>query len=155
MMQLMRCFFLICLLSLCLPIMAQDITITSGHVRETIPGSTVSAAYFTINNQSPKELLLVKLSAEFSDKIELHEHKMADGLMKMREVNGINIPAHGEVVLQPYGYHVMIFDLKHSLKNGEEVEFTLYFEGISPFNIKLPVYSMKKSTQKKPHEHHH
>lgn len=155
MMQLIRRLGFVCSLLLCLPIVAQDITITSGYVRETIPGSTVTAAYFTINNLSKKELLLVKLSAEFSDKIELHEHKMADGLMKMREVNGINIPAQSKVVLQPYGYHVMIFDLKRPLKNGEEVEFTLYFEDTPPFNVKLPVHRMKKNMPKKQHEHHH
>lgn len=144
MMQLIKYVALVCSLLFCLPIFANNnITITSGYVRESIPGSSVTAAYFTIENLSKKPLLLVKLSADFSDKIELHEHKMADGLMRMREVDGINIPAQSNVVLQPYGYHVMIFDLKHPLKNGEEAQLTLYFEDTPPFNVKLPVYRKK------------
>lgn len=135
----------------CLPLFAKGIDVHSGYVRETIPGSQVSAAYFIIENNAVNDARLVNITSNISDRIELHEHSMIDGLMKMRQVQAIDIPQKTQVNLQPYGHHVMIFDLKSPLKHGERVEFTLYFKHRPPYKIVLPVESIKKQQ----HKHHH
>ena len=48
--------------------------------------------------------------------------------MKMEHVDGIDIPAHGTLLMKPGGYHIMLMGLTQPLKEGEEIELTLIFE---------------------------
>lgn len=50
------------------------------------------------------------------------------GMMEMRPVDRIVVPAGGEVVLEPGGLHVMLLDLAAPLEAGSSVELTLEFE---------------------------
>jgi copper(I)-binding protein len=49
--------------------------------------------------------------------------------MRMQKVDGIDLPANQPVNLSSGGYHVMLFDLKQQLKDGEQVPLTLTFVG--------------------------
>jgi len=59
------------------------------------------------------------------------------------------------VTLQPGGYHVMLFDIKHPLKAGERVGVTLVIEEAGR-RIELPVQAQVRSVMEEadPHEHH-
>lgn len=127
------------------------VEVTQGHVRETIPGTEISSAYMTIHNNSAEALVLEGVISDVSSRVELHEHSMANGMMKMRKVDNITIPAHGEVILQPSGYHIMIFSLKDGLKASTEVKMTLLFSQQRMVDIFLPVQSIKQQHQ---HNHH-
>jgi len=61
--------------------------------------------------------------------VELHTMKMEEGVMKMRAVPRIELPAGQAVKLAPGGYHVMLLDLKQQLKPGDTVPITLTLEG--------------------------
>ena len=87
-----------------------------------------------------------------SDRVELHQHIMADGMMKMRQVESITVPANGEVVLQPAGYHVMFFNLQQPLKAEDTLSLTLDFAEADDVTITLPIESIKR---KQSHHHHH
>ena len=45
--------------------------------------------------------------------------------MRMRQVESIELPAGQTVNLASGGYHLMLFDLKQQLKEGEQVPLTL------------------------------
>ena len=60
---------------------------------------------------------------------EIHEMKMDGGVMKMRAISRLDLPAGKPVKLAPGGYHVMLMDLKQPLKKGDLVPLTLKFEG--------------------------
>jgi periplasmic copper chaperone A len=50
-------------------------------------------------------------------------------VMRMRELpDGLPLPAGQPVELKPGGYHVMLMDLKRSLKAGDTVAVSLVFE---------------------------
>ncbi|HBY87991.1 MAG TPA: copper chaperone PCu(A)C, partial [Colwellia sp.] len=68
---------------------AKTITVSDGYVKASIPGSDVTASYMTLRNTSNKAITLQKVSSTVSDRIEIHEHSMADGMMRMREVGEI------------------------------------------------------------------
>jgi len=129
---------------------AQDIVVRDGYVRETIPGTKVSSAYMTVKNNSEKVLTLTGASSDVSKRIEIHEHIMADGMMRMQQRQSLIIKAHGEVVLQPSGFHLMIFDLEQSLKHKDTISVTLHFSDQDDLIIQLPVQSIKKMQN-----HHH
>lgn len=130
---------------------AAPIEITHGYVRETIPGTTISAAYMEIKNTTNKPIQLLSVSSNVSQRIELHEHSMSDGMMKMRQVDSILVPANDRVVLQPSGFHVMIFDLHTPLKQGQELAFLFTFDEQLTVAVNLPVKSIK---QRQSHQHH-
>jgi len=124
-----------------------DITITDGYVKASIPGSDVTAAYMTINNTSDTAITLQKISSTLSDRVEIHEHSMADGMMRMREVGKVTLAANSKVVLQPSGLHLMIFSLKQPITEQDVIPFTLYFSNKTKVNIQLPVYKYNIKVQ--------
>ena len=119
------------------------ITVTDGYVKASIPGSEVTASYMTLSNTSDKAKTLQKVSSTISDRIEIHEHSMADGMMRMREVGEIIIKAHSNVVLQPSGLHLMIFSLKQQITDKDVIPLTLYFANGTEVKIQLPVLKYK------------
>ena len=122
---------------------ANTITISDGYVKASIPGSNVTASYMTLRNTSNKAITLQKVSSTVSDRIEIHEHSMADGMMRMREVSEITIKANSEVVLQPSGLHLMIFSLKQQITDKDVIALTLYFSNDTEVKIQLPVLKYK------------
>lgn len=52
---------------------------------------------------------------------------MGGGMMKMQQVEQIDVPAGGKVDLKPGGFHVMLFELKKDLVVGDTVKVTLTF----------------------------
>lgn len=120
-----------------------DVTVADGYIKASIPGSNITAAYMTIKNDSDKEITLQKISSTISDRIEIHEHTMANGMMRMREVGEITIKANSSVVLQPSGLHLMIFSLKKQITEKNVIPLTLYFSHETKINIQLPVSRYK------------
>jgi len=114
-----------------------------GYMKASIPGSDITAAYMTLNNTGDKAITLQKITSTISDRIEIHEHSMADGMMRMREVAEVVVEAKAQVVLQPSGLHLMIFDLKKQLVEQDLIPLTLTFSNGSKLNIQLPVYRYK------------
>ena len=50
------------------------------------------------------------------------------GMMTMRQVPSIEVPADGSVELKPGGLHIMLLDVKKTLAVGDTLEVTLTFE---------------------------
>jgi copper(I)-binding protein len=117
-----------------------SITVTDGYIKASIPGSDITAAYMTIINAGDKAITLQKISSTISDRIEIHEHSMANGMMRMRQVAEVTIDANNEVVLQPSGLHLMIFSVKQTITEQDVIPLTLYFSNETNINIQLPVY---------------
>jgi copper(I)-binding protein len=119
------------------------ISVENGYIKANIPGSDITAAYMTLKNTGDKAITLQKINSTISDRIEIHEHSMANGMMRMREVGEIVVDANSQVVLQPSGLHLMIFSLKEQLTEPNVIPLTLTFTNGSKLNIQLPVYRYK------------
>jgi copper(I)-binding protein len=91
-------------------------------------GGGNGAVYMTLTNSGSQVEALVSASSDAAQTVELHEVKNDGGVMKMRPVKSIPVPAKGKVELKPGGYHIMLLDLKRDLKAGEKVAVTLKFE---------------------------
>jgi len=131
---------------------AQTVEVKEGYARETIPGTNISSAYMRIINKNTVSINLIGVSSDISNRIEIHEHTMANGMMKMRKRDRLTIHADSEVKLQPSGYHLMIFDLVKPLKAAENINLTLHFNNQLDVKVEIPVQSIK---QKKQSHHHH
>lgn len=134
----------------------KDILVSEGHVRATIPGTSISAAYMRIKNLTTSNLILIGASSEVSNRIEIHEHVMTGDMMKMQQRQSLSISPNHEVVLQPSGYHLMIFNLIEPLKDNTEISLTLHFSDNVDIDVTLPVKGINRSSkQKSTHHHHH
>jgi copper(I)-binding protein len=60
-------------------------------------------------------------------------------MMKMQQVEKIEIPADSTVKLEPGGLHVMLFDLAKDLVAGDTVDVTLTFSGAGEQTITAEV----------------
>lgn len=97
---------------------------------ELPPNAPTVAAYFIVHNSGKTADRLLSVDSPVAGKAELHEHLHQDGLMKMQQVQSVDIPAGGEAKFEPMGYHVMLLELKDKSKltNGQRFPLTLHFE---------------------------
>src|ERR1700751_2740189 len=81
-----------------------SITIEQPWARATPGGAKTGAVYMTLDNKSATADRLTGASSDVADKLQIHEMKVENGVMKMREVaGGLSIPAAGSVGLKPGG----------------------------------------------------
>lgn len=102
---------------------AGDIQVENAWSRATAPGQDTAMADLTIT--SVKDARLVGFSSPACKKGEIHSMTHENGMMKMREMSSIELPAGRHVGLEAGGYHLMLVGLKAPLKAGESVPLTL------------------------------
>ncbi|WP_158174366.1 copper chaperone PCu(A)C [Grimontia hollisae] len=115
------------------------VDVVGPFARATPPHAPNSAAFMVLSNDSDKKLSLVEASTPVAGKVELHNHVMKDGMMQMRQVKAIDIPANGSTELKPGGLHVMLFNLSMPLKEGETLPLTLLFSDGSEITQEVPI----------------
>ncbi|MBZ9741551.1 MULTISPECIES: copper chaperone PCu(A)C [unclassified Mesorhizobium] len=120
-----------------------DLEIEHPWSRATPAGAKVAGGYFTILNKGRDADRLLSISSDVSDKAELHQMGVKDGVMTMRPVDGgLEIPAGGKVALAPGGYHLMFIGLKRQPKQGEKFAATLTFEKAGTVSVEFAVEGM-------------
>jgi copper(I)-binding protein len=78
-------------------------------IREAPPGRDVTAAYLRIHNPDAEDLTLVAAASPAASRVELHEHRQENGMMRMRQVERVVVPAGETVAFAPGGLHLMLF----------------------------------------------
>ncbi len=107
---------------------AGSLEIVHPWSRATPGGAKVAAGYVTVTNKGAAPDRLISATADISDKADIHEAGMKDGVMSMKRVDGIAIPAGGTLALKPGSWHIMFMGLKRPLKQGETFAGSLTFE---------------------------
>lgn len=110
--------------------------------RATAPGANVAGGYMLIRNAGATGDRLVSASSPASARVELHVHINDNGVMKMRQVAGYDVPAKGSFELKPGGAHLMFMDIKRPFKEGEKVAVKLKFEKAGELNAEFQVGGM-------------
>ena len=101
----------------------EGIQVNEAWARATVPGQKVAGVYMEI--VSSRDARLTGVSTPIARVGELHSMSMEDGVMKMRQLSHIDLPAARAVQLVPGGLHIMLFDLRKPLTAGESVPLTL------------------------------
>jgi hypothetical protein len=104
-----------------------QVQVKDPWTRATVPQQTATGAFMKL--ESAQDARLVQASSPAAGVVEIHEMKMEGGVMKMRAVPSVAIPAGKGVELKPGGYHVMLMNLKAQVKEGDAVPITLVIEG--------------------------
>jgi copper(I)-binding protein len=118
------------------PALAQ-VEVGGAWVRATVPGQLGTGAFMTLTSRDGARI--VGADSPVAGVVEVHEMKMEGGVMTMRAIDALELPAGKSVELKPGGYHVMLLDLKRPLKAGEKVPLSLRIETHDGKVVTVPV----------------
>ena len=135
---------------------AGDIRIGQAFATPTPPGSRIGAAYLSATNHGRQEDRLVKAASPAASRVELHNGEIgADGVMRMRELEAIPVPAGTTTEMQPGGgLHLMLMELTKPLVQGESFPLTLEFERGGKVEVQVKVQTAPPGATGK-HGHGH
>lgn len=130
--------------------------ITIGHpwARPTAAGQPVGGGFMKFSNAGAADRL-VAASTAVSASVELHTMRMEGDVMRMRQVDAIELPAGGTVELKPGGLHLMLMGLKQPLKAGDTFPLTLRFEKAGEVVVTVNVEVPKAAAPAHEHGHKH
>jgi periplasmic copper chaperone A len=126
------------------PVRQGDLEIDGAWARASIGASRPGGAYFTVRNLGDEADRLTGLSSPASAMPMLHETTVSDdGISRMAHVETPEIPAGGELVLEPGGMHVMLMELTGPLEEGATFPLTLTFKTAGEVTVDVPVLSLR------------
>ena len=130
------------------------VTAEEAWVRTTVPGQSVAAGYLKL--RSTDAAALVGIRTPVTPEAAVHEMSMQGGIMKMRPIKRLTLPAGRLVELKPGGYHVMLTNLTKPLKEGEKVPLTLTIERQDKGREEIEITAEVRSAAPggSVHEHH-
>ena len=105
---------------------ASVLKVEEAWVRGTVDGQRATGAFMTLTAAVP--MRLVSASSPVAGVVEVHEMRMEGDIMRMRPLKNLELPAGKAIELKPGGYHLMLLDLRRSLKAGEGVPIRLQLE---------------------------
>ena len=112
-------------LAFCATAAHAQVTVSNAWIRGTVPVQKSTGAFMQL--ESKQATRLVAVSTPVAGRAELHQMSMQGDMMKMQEVDGIDLAAGKKVELASGGYHVMLMELKRPMKEGEKIPLTLTF----------------------------
>lgn len=115
------------------------VTIATPWSRATPGNSKIGVAFLEVQARKGHADKLLSASSPVAGVVELHTHTSDNGVMRMRRIDAIDVPAGGKAVLKPGGLHLMLMNLKHPLKEGDKIDLTLVFEKAGKIAVKVPV----------------
>ena len=71
--------------------------------------------------------------------VQIHESRLVQGVMQMREAPSVACPAGSLVKVEPGGLHVMLVGLKQPLTAGMRFDLRLRFRDAGSLLIRVPV----------------
>jgi copper(I)-binding protein len=135
------------------PAQACELTLDEAWIRSAPPGATALAGYGVLRNTGAESLQVSTVSSPAFGRVEIHETSIVDGVARMRRIDQLEIPAHGEVRLEPSGKHIMLLDPKKDLAVGETAE--VVFTNCKP-NLSVELTVKESALQAEhSHDHHH
>lgn len=133
-----------------------DLRLVHPFATPTPPTAQVGAIYLDISNQGDKPARLIGARAHLAKTVELHDMAMDGGVMKMRQVQQIEIAASETLKMRPGGgYHLMLIGLKQPLKAGESFPIWLKFEQQGEIRVEVWVETAVQGGAAADAHHHH
>ena len=149
-------FRTLCVLTVFLPLSianagAQGISVQDAWIRGIPPSATTTAAFMTIHNIGSDDAFLKSAGCDVAESVQIHTMEQVGEIMKMKEVSELRIPANGQTILAPKGYHIMLIGLVRPINEGETIPLSLNFADGATVAVDVVV---KKWESMSPVTHH-
>ena len=131
---------------------AASLTADDPYVREVPPGSPATAAFMTLHNSGDSAVRLISADNSIAEHTELHNHVDVDGVMQMRQIEAIEVPAGGSATLAPGGLHLMMIGLQTPVSEGDQVGLSLIFDNGETLELDVPVRPVMPMQHKQHHD---
>jgi copper(I)-binding protein len=126
---------------------ALDIEVKKGVVRSPIPGMANTVGYMELTNKGSDNIVLISAKSDLSKKVEVHDHIMNGGVMKMVKLDGLTINTNETKTFQSGGLHLMFIGLNEQVAMKKTIDVTFIFQDGSEQVATFDVKSI--------HQHHH
>jgi copper(I)-binding protein len=126
--------------------------VTDPWVRATVPGQQATGAFMVL--QSTDNAQLVGASSSLSKQVEVHEMAMENDVMRMRQVEKIDLPTGKAVELKPGGYHIMLLGLDKQVQEGSSVDLTLQIQNAAGQKEELKINAPVRALNTKANQGH-
>ncbi len=136
----MRMLLAALLLGLAATASAEDLTIDRAWVRLAPPGAQAMAGFMAVTGGLRDVVIESASSADFAQ-VEIHEVSMTDGVMQMRALPELEVPAGARVTLAPGGEHLMLIDPRRELAAGDKVKISFVLSRGKPLDVEFIVGS--------------
>lgn len=110
-----------------------ELSVDAAYIPQPVSAS-MAAGFLTITNEGGTADELTSVTSKAG---EVTVHETVDGTMK--EVDRLEVPAHGQLVFKSGGNHLMFEKLKQQPKQGQSVAVELHFAHSDPVTVELPV----------------
>ncbi|AIV35439.1 copper chaperone PCu(A)C [Streptomyces sp. CCM_MD2014] len=110
-----------------------ELSVDAAYIPQPVSDS-MAAGFLTITNEGDTADELTSVTSEAG---EVTVHETVEGTMK--EVDRLEVPAHGQLVFKSGGNHLMFEKLKRQPKQGQSVAVELHFAHSDPVTVKMPV----------------
>ncbi len=110
------------------PSAPSSIEVSEAWSPETPPGVSVAAGYMTIRNGTAADDAIIAMESPVAAGVETHAMTMEDGMMRMRKIGNLEVPAGETVELKPGETHLMLIGLQDPLVAGARYPLTLTFK---------------------------
>lgn len=114
-----------------------------------------AAVYLRLLNRGEEPDRLIAASSPVAEITEIHQTTVEDDVMRMGEIDGLDLPVGEWVAFEPGGYHIMLVNLQRELFEGEAIPLTLTLESGAEITIAVPVYDPTMSGMEDDHDHDH
>jgi len=115
------------------------ITVERPWARASAGAADHGVAYLTLINDGSDSDKLVGAASPRADRVEIHTHDVADGVVRMRRVAAVALTPGATTVFEPGALHLMLIGLTRPLQQGERIALTLTFEHQDAVTVEVPV----------------
>lgn len=89
------------------------------------PPGRMMAGFMQLENQGNEQIVLTHGESARFGRIEIHTMRMDDGVMRMRKLESLDVPAGETVDLRPGGLHLMLMQPEGRFELGDHFELDL------------------------------
>ena len=118
---------------------ARAVKVDQAWARPTVPGQSAGGAYLTLRNTGATPDRLLGGSTPAAARVEVHEMRMDGDVMRMRELQALDVPVGRSVKLEPGGLHLMLIGLRAPLGVGDKIPLQLHLDKAGTIDVVLDV----------------
>jgi copper(I)-binding protein len=131
------------------------IVVEQAWARVVPGGAKTGAIYLTIHNKSADDDYLVAVESPAARSATIHETKQEDGITGMEPIpGGLAMPSHGEVVMRPGSFHIMLTGVSEAMKSGGELPVRLLFREAGALELDVPILPLGAGAPPPKHSGH-
>jgi copper(I)-binding protein len=112
----------------CSPPPGPPLTISELVIPEPPPGTSVTAAYLTLSNDSDQPIAIEKVTSPQFARVSIHETVIQDDVARMVSLAPLIVERHSSVRLEPGGKHLMMSDAPQEIVAGLPVTVEFHYD---------------------------